>query len=76
MELGSAKLGPVHGGCERLGAGMRSQDEAPFVVALAPRSLNSRSTLLKGLNDVPQNSYFLKRAFAFLTGRLRGLGLA
>ena len=25
---------------------------------------------------VPQNSYFLKRALAFLTGRLRGPGLA
>jgi len=28
------------------------------------------------LRLVPQNSYFLKRALAFLTGRLRGLGLA
>ena len=30
----------------------------------------------KYMRVLPQNSYFLKRAFAFLTGRLRGLGLA
>ena len=36
----------------------------------------TRATAARGATVVPQNSYFLKRAFAFLTGRLRGLGLA